>query len=1082
MSTGQIVGGVIGAIASFFVPGASTLVYASIGSALGGALMPTKGPVINGPRLDDLSLQTSTYGAIIPRVYGTVSLNGNVFWLENNQLKETVKKKKSGGKGGGGTTTREYSYSATFAVGLCKGPIVGVRRIWVGPDLIYDAGSADSTTIAASNEAAAGFEVYLGTDTQNADPRMQATLGVANTPAWRGLAYIVFYDLQLAKYANSLAGAQIKVEVIQTGITYTYPYTSFTEPNYYWRRPAWDGTVFCTVAYFNHVVATSTDGLTWATYSIPNGNSAAYQGCASDGAGTLLAYGTSATNMWRSTNHGQNWTNHTLPGFSGYVTRVEWNGSGFLAITDSGPFFTSTNGITWTSQSHGLGTGDFSSSLCWHSGSSKWYVRPTFGTGRNIYSSPSGVGASWTLCYTMPSDFNNHNFCAVHNGRILYCGYGTVSSYGPCVVYSDDGVTWNYAASPLYPYYVLSDGQNAWLGDANGRMYYSADGVTGWTHWVGPLQAVNHEAVYGNSFIVCLGQGGVNGYRIAKTFSSSVPATLSSIVSTECQLSGLIGPSDIDVTGLASSSVRGYRIGSVGAIRSALDPLRGAWFFDLVQHGYKIQFKVRGSASVVTIPGSDLDARGAGEDSGISITTAREMVSQLPNKVSVKFLDYDREYDDGEQYARREASTFVKLEVVELPIVMTATEAVGKAETLLYLRWLERYDVSFNLPPTYAQLEPGDVIDVTTPEGNIPLRLVAVNTTAEGRVECKAKYSSAAIYTPTSVGYTPVVTGPTTVARVGASVYQLMDLPLLSTAQSGPSFLAAMTGALTGWAGGVLMQSTDAGSTWVSLQDFGPPGATMGTCSNSLSTVESRMIDSASALTVVLSQGALYSVTELAMLGGANYFAYGADGRWEIIAAKTCTLVSGTTYTLTNLLRGRYGTEWAMGLHVGGDTLVLLDTVDTSVIASSSGAIGLSYLYRGITLDRDISTDSNKSFTYQGVNLKPLSPVYLNGSIDPSTSDWSLSWVRRTRDGGEWRDSVDASLGETVESYQVDIYSSGSYTTLKRTLSCSTSSVAYTSADQVTDFGSNQATLYLKVYQISSVVGRGYPLTTTITG
>ena len=218
------------------------------------------------------------------------------------------------------------------------------------------------------------------------------------------------------------------------------------------------------------------------------------------------------------------------------------------------------------------------------------------------------------------------------------------------------------------------------------------------------------------------------------------------------------------------------------------------------------------------------------------------------------------------------------------------------------------------------------------------------------------------------------------------------------------------------------------------------------------------------------------------MLGGANYFAYGADGRWEIISAKTCTLVSGTTYTLTNLLRGRYGTEWAMGLHVGGDTLVLLDTIDTSLIASSSSAIGLSYLYRGITLDRDISTDSNRTFTYQGVNLKPLAPVYLNGSIDPSTSDWSLSWVRRTRDGGEWRDSVDASLGETSESYRVDVYSSGAYTTLKRTLSCSIPSVAYSSADQTIDFGSNQSTLYLKIYQLSSVVGRGYPLTKTITG
>ena len=216
MSTaGQIVGGVVGAVAGFFVGGPSGVaIGAQMGMMAGGYLDPPKGPTINGPRLDDLSLQTSTYGSVVPRAYGTIALNGNVFWLENNQLKETVSKTKSGGKGGGKTTTRNYSYSATFAVGLCKGPIVGVRRIWVGPDLIYDAGSSDPTTIAASNEAAAGFEVYLGTDTQNADPRMQATLGVANTPAWRGLAYIVFYDLQLAKYGNSLAGAQIKVEVM----------------------------------------------------------------------------------------------------------------------------------------------------------------------------------------------------------------------------------------------------------------------------------------------------------------------------------------------------------------------------------------------------------------------------------------------------------------------------------------------------------------------------------------------------------------------------------------------------------------------------------------------------------------------------------------------------------------------------------------------------------------------------------------------------------------------------------------------------------------------------------------------------
>ena len=227
-SGGQVVGGLVGAVAGFFLGGGTpsgALYGAQIGMTLGGYLDPPKGPTVNGPRLNDLSVQTSTYGAVIPRVYGTVTVNGNVFWLENNRLKETVTKKKSGGKGGGGkTTTRTYTYSATFAVGLCQGPIVGVRRIWIGPDLIYDAGSSDPGTIAASNAAASGFQLYLGTDTQAADARMQATLGVANTPAWRGLAYLVFYDLALERYANSLAGAQVKVELSSKGWSAACPF------------------------------------------------------------------------------------------------------------------------------------------------------------------------------------------------------------------------------------------------------------------------------------------------------------------------------------------------------------------------------------------------------------------------------------------------------------------------------------------------------------------------------------------------------------------------------------------------------------------------------------------------------------------------------------------------------------------------------------------------------------------------------------------------------------------------------------------------------------------------------------------
>jgi hypothetical protein len=38
-------------------------------------------PETEGPRLSDLSVQTSTYGADIPRLYGTISVMGNVIQL-----------------------------------------------------------------------------------------------------------------------------------------------------------------------------------------------------------------------------------------------------------------------------------------------------------------------------------------------------------------------------------------------------------------------------------------------------------------------------------------------------------------------------------------------------------------------------------------------------------------------------------------------------------------------------------------------------------------------------------------------------------------------------------------------------------------------------------------------------------------------------------------------------------------------------------------------------------------------------------------------------------------------------------------
>lgn len=1075
-SGGQIVGGLIGGVVGFFNPALGIALGAQIGMMIGGLLDPPKGPTVSGPRLGDLTIQTSTYGAVIPRVHGTVALTGNVFWLENNQIRETVVKKKSGGKGGSKTKTKTYVNYATFALGLCKGPIVGVKRIWIKGELFYDAGSWDIGTITASNAAAAGFTVYLGTNTQMPDTRMQATLGAANTPAYRGLAYIVFYDLPLAKYGESLVGAQVKVEVMQQAQIDIYPNRTFSLPadNDY-EPPIYDGYVWCVLGDDKYVTYSS-DGINWTRNKITDGTFAFSRFIATDGTGTMLVSSANAATVFRSTNQGVTWAPVVVT-TGNSLSYCAWNGAEFLMTEENfgGSFHRSKDGLSWTNESPRPG-GDiwpesyFGRTLIWHPQTSNWYI---FCNGnKTIYRSPSGLGGSWVSVYTAEATANNFSFSCLHKGRILFSGVGTVLGvYQSAMIWSDDGVTWTQSAAPQTGQ-MTSDGVNLWI-ISNRNPRYSSDGVTGWTAYTPPAQGVTNTywMMSNDGFVMFTPREGQFGFLVQPVLVSSTPGQLSALVHAECLQSGLLG-SDIDTTAL-TSQVRGYTVASLGSIRAALAQPQAAWPFDVVQRGYKVVFVPRGGASVVTIDQDDLDARSHGTAPGVQVTSSREMDSQLPRRLVIKYMDYDREFDVSEQYAERLNTDSVNEETQELAIVMTSAEAAGKAEVLLYLRWLERYDLSFNLPATFNHLEPADPVTLETPEGNVLLRLTAVNYTSDGRLECKAKYASQTVYTPVALGVASAVTGPATMSSNGLSTYALLDVPYLHAAQADPGFLAAMYGG-TGWPGGVLVRTDDSGTTWNDLQAFDPPGSDVGIATNTIGAVDSRVWDKASSLSVVMSNGTLSSVTELAVLNGENYFAYGDHGRWEIIGVQNCTLVSGASYTLYDMLRGRAGTEWTMGLHQIGDRLVSLNTTDVTAIGMAVATIGISREYRGITYGNDIDTDKDLSFTYAGVNLECLSPVHLKASKVIASNDWNMEWVRRSRTDGEWRDKVDAGLGETTEAYEVYIYTNNTFTTIKRTISSVTQSCTYTSAQQVADFTVNQATIYWKVAQLSSVVGPGY--------
>jgi hypothetical protein len=191
----QTVGSVIG---SFFGP---------VGSAIGSAIGATAGAAIDqallsptvkrsGPRLDNLAILSSTEGAPIPRLYGTMRLGGEIIWA--TALEEKVTKKKVGPKGARQTLT-EYSYYANVAIGLCEGPVAHVRRVM-----------ADGKPL---DMAGVVMRVYRGDEAQMPDPLILAKRGGAGAPAYRGLAYVVFERLPVEAFGNRVP--QFTFEVVR---------------------------------------------------------------------------------------------------------------------------------------------------------------------------------------------------------------------------------------------------------------------------------------------------------------------------------------------------------------------------------------------------------------------------------------------------------------------------------------------------------------------------------------------------------------------------------------------------------------------------------------------------------------------------------------------------------------------------------------------------------------------------------------------------------------------------------------------------------------------------------------------------
>lgn len=203
-AAGAAIGGSIGgAILGVSAATIGGFIGSTIGSVVDSWIISSLAPTqrIEGARLDNLRITSATEGAVIPRLYGRMRIGGNIVWATDFR-EETKTTTQGGGKGGGGggkVKTTEYFYYASFAVALCEGPITGMGRIWADGKLLDTAGIT--------------WRWYPGDESQTADQFITAKMGAANTPAYRGTAYVVFEDLPLGNYGNRIP--QLSFEVFR---------------------------------------------------------------------------------------------------------------------------------------------------------------------------------------------------------------------------------------------------------------------------------------------------------------------------------------------------------------------------------------------------------------------------------------------------------------------------------------------------------------------------------------------------------------------------------------------------------------------------------------------------------------------------------------------------------------------------------------------------------------------------------------------------------------------------------------------------------------------------------------------------
>lgn len=669
--------------------------------------------------------------------------------------------------------------------------------------------------------------------------------------------------------------------------------------------------------------------------------------------------------------------------------------------------------------------------------------------------------------------------------------------------------TTNYSYSRSYAFLLGEEIENLSRIWANGKLFFSQNSVTtipdaGQSFAGGNGLLYNAVRVYRGSATqnpdpaieAALGSGNASAYRYSSyvvidtlqlaDFGNGTPniefevsglaATTGGIVTDICERAGLT-VDEYRIDSALTDDVDGFIVSKQSDAISATEPLRTVFAFDAAEDAGTISFTARGRGMVAAIEASDMAAgQGLSADRKTPVETSREPEFNLPKSATLTFIDFARDYQENTQPSvRNEGGAETKLNV-KIDVTMTPALARKVVDRLLWEPWTQRMTTSISVSDKYQFLKPAHVVALPVAGAWVPFRITDKTRGANGLIQLDMAMDDPFIYDGSTAAEEAEIPA-NDVLEAGDTFAMAINLPIIHPSDSASAFSYVISADSSGWRGGQMMRSTDAGTTWSTLAGTGRRNivGTVATATPAAATAD--VWDRSTIITVVLlySSHQLESLPEIDVINGRNACWIGAaDGsRGEIIQFATATLINSypRTYELSDLLRGRRATEHEMSLHGTSETFVFFEAGAMNSADYTITDWDRAREYKGVSvLQVESDVIDTQEFINLGEKAKPRAPAHGRGSRD-SSNNLTITWFRRTRHFSPGIGYGSVALDEPAESYQIDVYDGA---TVVRTITATTPTASYTAAEQTTDGLTPGDTVDIRIYQISATRGRGH--------